>query len=195
MRKKPGRKVVTDLAILVENDLLASGGVVLPTPTVGNATGTNERRGGKRGDELLLPGVAVAYAAGDLLPTPTAGLSTGGPDYARADRVGSGGDDLITIAARAEKNRGTNWGKYAPAIRRWESLTRPAPAPTEPNRNGRPRLNARFAEWMMGLADGHVTDVPDLSRADQLKAIGNGVCPPQAVAALHQLLAMEAAGA
>ena len=152
LRKKPGRKTVTDLAILVENDLLATGGV---------------------------------------LPTPTAGLSTGGPDYARADRVGSGGDDLITIAARAEKNRGTNWGKYAPAIRRWENLTRPAPAPTEPNRNGRPRLNAAFAEWMMGLPAGWVTSVPGISRADQLKAIGNGVCPPQCFAAVRILLEME----
>ncbi len=42
------------------------------------------------------------------------------------------------------------WGAYAPAVRRWERLTRPAPAPTEPNRNGRPRLSAAFAEWMMG---------------------------------------------
>lgn len=66
LRKKPGRKVVTDLAILVENDLIKTGGM-LPTPTVGNATGTNERRGGKRSGEKLLPGVVL-----DFLPTPTA---------------------------------------------------------------------------------------------------------------------------
>lgn len=83
------------------------------------------------------------------------------------------------------------WGKYAPAIHRWESLTRPAPAPTEPNRNGRPRLAAAFPEWMMGLPAGWVTDVPDLSRAEQLKAIGNGVCPPQAVAAIRELLELR----
>lgn len=40
----------------------------------------------------------------------------------------------------------------------------------------------------MGLPEGHVTQVPGLSRADQLKAAGNGVCPPQAAAALRQLL-------
>ena len=39
----------------------------LPTPTVGNATGTNERRGGKRSDEKLLPGIVL-----DFLPTPKA---------------------------------------------------------------------------------------------------------------------------
>jgi DNA (cytosine-5)-methyltransferase 1 len=40
---------------------------VLPTPTVGNATGTNERRGGARSDEKLLPGIVL-----DFLPTITA---------------------------------------------------------------------------------------------------------------------------
>jgi hypothetical protein len=39
----------------------------LPTPTVGNATGTNERRGGARSEEKLLPGVVL-----DFLPAPTA---------------------------------------------------------------------------------------------------------------------------
>lgn len=52
------------------------------------------------------------------------------------------------------------------------------------NSNGKPRLNTAFAEWMMGLPAGHVTSVPGLSRAEQLKAIGNGVCPPQAYRAL-----------
>lgn len=39
----------------------------------------------------------------------------------------------------------------------------------------------------MGLEPGHVTDVPGLSRSAQLKALGNGVVPQQAVAALHFL--------
>ena len=41
----------------------------------------------------------------------------------------------------------------------------------------------------MGLPDGWVTDVPGLSRNAQLKAIGNGVVPAQAVMALRMLLA------
>ncbi|MEU8590721.1 hypothetical protein AB0C59_27520 [Streptomyces sp. NPDC048664] len=40
----------------------------------------------------------------------------------------------------------------------------------------------------MALDDGHVTAVPGLSRTAQLKALGNGVVPPQAVAALRLLL-------
>lgn len=41
----------------------------------------------------------------------------------------------------------------------------------------------------MGLDDGHVTAVPGLSRSAQLKALGNGVMPQQAVAALRSLTA------
>jgi DNA (cytosine-5)-methyltransferase 1 len=41
---------------------------------------------------------------------------------------------------------------------------------------------------MMGLPAGHVTGVPGLTRADQLKALGNGVVPQQAGAAVAYLL-------
>lgn len=88
-----------------------------------------------------------------------------------------------------------SWGKYAAAIHRWEALTRPAPPPTEPNRNGSPRLSARFVEWMMGLDEGHVTDTPDLPRPAQLKALGNGVVPQQAAEAFRRILTRNPAAA
>ena len=44
----------------------------------------------------------------------------------------------------------------------------------------------------MGLPAGHVTDVPDLSRNEQLKALGNGVVPQQAELALRVLLGVAA---
>lgn len=98
-----------------------------------------------------------------------------------------------TQGARSSTDRhstGTNWGRYAPAIRRWERvLGVAAPNPTEPNSKGNPRLAAPFAEWMMGLPTGWVTN-PEigLTRAQQLKALGNGVCVQQATAALTHLL-------
>jgi len=52
-------------------------------------------------------------------------------------------------------------------------------------------LSPRFVEWLMGLPAGHVTGVPDLSRAAQLRLLGNGVLPHQAVAALRILLDTE----
>lgn len=82
----------------------------------------------------------------------------------------------------------SRWGTYGAAVDRWAAvLGRPAPAPTEPGRNG-DRLSPRFVEWMMGLPDGWVTDL-DLSRNDMLKALGNGVVPQQAERALRVLLA------
>lgn len=86
-------------------------------------------------------------------------------------------------------NTDIDWGPYEAAIRRWEHiLDRPAPHPVEPRRNGRPRLSARFVEWLMGL-DGWVTD-PDLAlpRTAQLRILGNGVVPQQATHALRLLL-------
>lgn len=41
----------------------------------------------------------------------------------------------------------------------------------------------------MGLPAGHVTDVPELTRTQQLHALGNGVVPQQATAALRLLAA------
>lgn len=40
----------------------------------------------------------------------------------------------------------------------------------------------------MGLSPGHVTDVPGLSRNQQLKLLGNGVVPQQAAHAIRLLL-------
>ncbi|WP_433340606.1 DNA cytosine methyltransferase [Streptomyces sp. CA-253872] len=81
------------------------------------------------------------------------------------------------------------WGKYAPAIHRWENiLGRPAPCPTEPGTRGNRRLSPSFVEWMMGLPAGWVTDIPDVPRTEQLRILGNGVVPQQAHHAYGWLL-------
>jgi DNA (cytosine-5)-methyltransferase 1 len=79
------------------------------------------------------------------------------------------------------------WGPYAAAVHQWEALTRPAPAPTKPNAKGNHQLSPEFVEWMMGLPAGHVTGVPGITRNQALKALGNGVVPHQAAAALRWL--------
>lgn len=90
---------------------------------------------------------------------------------------------------RDDAEPAAQWGPYGPAVERWAHVVgRPAPAPTVGG-----RLSPRFVEWMMGLPDGWVTDVPDLSRAEQLKALGNGVVPLQAAFAVSVMLSEAAA--
>lgn len=129
--------------------------------------------------ELPTPAHPIDGSACSLLPTPTA-----------RDHKGRNQRDDATclpgaVATLPTGDRATAWGRYEPAIRRWEHvLGRPAPAPTDDRR----RLNPRFVEWMMGLPDGWVTDVPGLTRTAQLKALGNGVVPQQARLAWEELL-------
>jgi len=130
---------------------------------------------------------------GALLPTPSAAS----PDSRRARHDGgtysAGGynrDQLGDVVAQGR------WAQYAPAIARWEALTRPAPSPTEPTgKAGAHRLSPAFVEWLMGLPAGWVTDPaiwdgwkPGAARNAQLKALGNGVVPQQGAAALRHLL-------
>lgn len=151
---------------------------LLPTPRTSDTNGA-----GAHGDGGLDLRTTVS-----LLPTPSVADVEGG----RKHRSGARSDELL-LNGIAHHDR---WGDYAPAIARWEAvLGRPAPDPTEPGRNGSPRLSPRFVEWMMGLPAGWVTDV-DISRNEQLKALGNGVVPQQAAAATAAFVAdMAAEGA
>lgn len=117
-----------------------------------------------------------------MLPTPT--TTQRGTDDSAAERPEAGPN--LHNAVR-------DFGPYAPAIDRWENtLGRPAPAPTEPTgKAGAHRLSPRFVEWLMGLPDGWVTST-DTSRNEQLKALGNGVVPQQAAAAIRHLLKIRA---
>ncbi|UNZ21938.1 DNA cytosine methyltransferase [Streptomyces sp. 891-h] len=99
-------------------------------------------------------------------------------------RTGREGESSRDCAQRVP-GKAVEWGQYGPAIARWEAVTgRPAPRPTD----DRGRLTPGVVEWMMGLPAGHVTAVPGLTRPAQLKALGNGVVPPQAAHAIRYLL-------
>lgn len=172
---------------------------LLPTPTA-------SRYGSKQSPS---PGAAVRPgldSIADLLPTPNASDATGGGQT--PDKREGHSRQLIDYALL---NGTPQWGKYEPAIRLWEAITREAPTPTEPGARGNPRLAAAFSEWMMGWPIGWVTRVgishPErpgmlkngvardhataaLSRSAMLRIIGNGVVPQQAVAALQWLLSV-----
>lgn len=112
-----------------------------------------------------------------VLPTP----DTRG-DNRKSDGYDNNGNNFHSII------KNNTWGKYAPAIQRWEtSLGRPAPTPTEPGKTGHPQLSAKFTEWMMGLPDGWITDTPGMTRTEAIRMCGNGVVPQQAATALSHL--------
>ncbi len=145
---------------------------LLPTPTTQPDTGNGHAR--NLGKEVR------------LLPTPRASDGPHGGPNSR----GSKGDLALPAAACQD------FGEYGEAVARHEqAFGRSAPPPTEPGKKGSARLAARFAEWMMCLPDGWVTDptmwegmTDTAARNAQLHAIGNGVVPPQAVAAVTHLI-------
>lgn len=95
------------------------------------------------------------------------------------------GIEAVSLLGRGDA---VPWGDYEAAIRRWgRIMNRPAPAPTEPNKFGRPRLSAAFHEWMMGLPEGWVTHV-DIPYSAKIQLTGNGVVPQQAEYAIKWLL-------
>jgi DNA (cytosine-5)-methyltransferase 1 len=152
---------------------------LMPTPTTRDykdGSQPHERDGKVQTDTIA----RAVFNSGEInLPTPTAS------DWKGANHSGSGSASSRSMATVVEQ---TNWGKFEPAIRRWETiLNRPAPEPTKPDGKERNhRLSSKFTEWMMGLPDGWITDI-GLKRNDELKACGNGVVPQQAELALSLL--------
>lgn len=161
-----------------------SGGMDLRTAVSLLPTPTAERYGSNQSPS---PGAAVRYgldSIGALLPTPTAVHHA---RNATANRIDPKPTTCTTSWTLADVAHADRWGHYAPLIARWEAiLGRAAPDPTEPGRNG-PRLAARFTEWLMGLPDGWVCDVPGLSRNDMLRLLGNGVVRQQLAHAIRLL--------
>ena len=150
-------------------------GTLMPTPTA------SDHKAGRHQEGV---GHSLTQAV-QLLPTPSASDAIMGLPRTS----GRPPEKSTKLATRLEY---TDYGDYAPAIARWEQVTgRAAPPPTTPPRRegGKPRLSARFVEWMMGLPEGHVTGPDlDLSRERQLRMLGNGVVPQQAALAVHTLI-------
>lgn len=110
------------------------------------------------------------------------------PDHRlRAPRTGWLTEQERRIGDAVVPDRRTvqRWGRYADAIARWEHVTgRTAPAPALLNDADGPRPAPAFVEWLMGLPTGWATGTDDLTKNQQITALGNGVLPLQACAAL-----------
>lgn len=176
------------------------------TDGIGRGEGRPESAGRLGGSGAVVGGASAAYTQRgrwDGGPCGQGRRPVGRTASAGASQGSGGGstpaDTDLPGSQGAEPAGGLDapaWGAYEPAITRWERATgRAAPAPVETGPKGGARLSPRFVEWLMGLPAGHVTDVPGLTRNQQLKALGNGVVPQQAALALTLLLtgAAEAA--
>ena len=85
------------------------------------------------------------------------------------------------------KGRGLQPGKNEGQARNEHRFSSSMDRQTVPDPLDQGRLNVKFVEYMMGLPGGWVSDL-DLSRAQKLKMLGNGVVPQQAFHALQLLL-------
>jgi DNA (cytosine-5)-methyltransferase 1 len=176
---------------------------LLPTPTArdwktGRSNLVNKGGTGRPLSEIVVNNL--------VLPTPTARLgdaSSRGADASRYRGPNSQGgrrsnldDAVAAIETKPEwmqdrtPSGGSCWGNYEGAIRRHElTLGREAPSPISGlSRNGVPQLSPRFVEWMMMLPEGHVDDVPGLTRTQKLSLLGDGVVPAQGAYAFKFLL-------
>jgi len=169
---------------------------LMPTPAVGHIRNHDEpiedylgrRQDFIDGKTKGMPGASLGVAVRmEMLMTPVASEGLKAPAQQTSETKAKTGQVWLSNQA---KDMETNWGKFTPAIQRWEGITRPAPAPTKPDgKDGNHRLSAEFTEWMMGLPEGWVTaEDLGLKRNDQLKACGNGVVPQQAELALRLLI-------
>ncbi|MFD9814894.1 DNA cytosine methyltransferase [Streptomyces sp. NPDC059080] len=104
-----------------------------------------------------------------------------GTPTGQASSLARGGSAALDELSSGNPGAAQRWGAYAGAIARWETLTRPAPPPTDAGG----RLRADFVEWMQGLEPGWVTATSGLGRPAQLTALGNGVVPQQASQAVR----------
>lgn len=175
-----------------------NGGALFPTPNTMDGlparSGAALEKARKRGDESRETLTTISNlreaVIHELLPTPVASEGLKAPAQQTTEEKSKTGQVWLSNAA---KDMEISWGRFEPAIRRWERVTgRSAPAPTQADgKDGAHRLSSKFTEWMMGLPDGWVTDC-GLTRNEELKACGNGVVPQQAALALRQMLGAEA---
>jgi DNA (cytosine-5)-methyltransferase 1 len=171
---------------------LKQGSALLPTPQAvdGKFYGMSVAVARARFDDPGRQNGLHEVVFAKLLPTPMSAdnKQTTLPRRERDGRVQT--DTVYRVLGEWVREDGVvEQSDYTPALDRWAAvLGRPHPDPTVPHPDhGCPQLNPRFVEWMMGLPDGWVTDVPGVSRRAQLKMLGNGVVPQQATAILKLL--------
>jgi DNA (cytosine-5)-methyltransferase 1 len=163
---------------------------LLPTPIrtdgQGGVRAVPERRTHGGNDH----GPRLRDVAVTLIPTPREADAGGDRGWLTGEGLRDWSREIAVAAAPP-----ADWGVYAEAVARWGCMfDREAPAPTQLGPRGGFQLAPPFVEWMMGLPQGWVCDVPDLAaranghRNAALSLLGDGVVPQQGAAAFRYLL-------
>jgi DNA (cytosine-5)-methyltransferase 1 len=175
------------------------GDLTLPSAAVrlqmtGDEAGTGRPDGDGGGGPLSTPrpprarAASASPAADGCAGSRPQGQAAGITEAVQPRDAGSWDETHAAGQPATNTTAGRTWGPYTEAVARWQLLLgRPAPAPTQPGRHGKPVLAPPFVEWLMGLDAGWVTDLP-LPRTLALRVLGNGVVPQQAAVALRLLL-------
>lgn len=168
---RPGSPALVGTGSELTRDIAA----LLPTPTARDSTNARNATVTRRADSAAAYGWTMADVAHRLAGRP----NTGAGGFLEYPPAPANEDSLDLLHA----------SKYGPAVKRWERLCRPAPAPLDDG-----RLAPQFVEWMQGYPAGWVTDTAALGRRTAaLKALGNSVVP-QCVAAAYLSLSARLAG-
>lgn len=176
------------MAQLAQENGLKVSDALLPTVVASEGTKAPSQQDAEtkgRTGQVWLSNVAKSLSNEALLGTPRVSAANGSTPSQAALGAPKG---RIEDQIQHLHNENLSWGKFEPAIRRWEIiLGRSAPDPTEPSgKDGAHRLSPWLTEWMMGLPSGWICG-HGLKRAEELKLAGNGVCPQQAILALTLL--------
>jgi len=174
---RPGRSNPNNLRDQVAVD---EGQRIWPSPMASDAIGNRTTKGKDRPDEGGL------LQAAKMWPTPKSTRS--GPDYAREEREGSGGDDLATFVVKEEPTSSggalsADWVEWLMGVPQGWSIAEPC---------------ADYDTWLrQQLAASHWLEEQGLprtivgqeNRVSRLKMLGNGIVPSAAAMAIKELSA------
>ncbi len=133
-----------------------------PTPTAGDSVASGSRdlpRSKAHPGVSLTDAVRTGNSTTPRRPQwPTPKGSPSGPDFARACREGSVGDDLATAVARTQKRWGTPTGQMWKGPAKWENRKRKGKQRPECDKLLKDQvfgqLNPTWVEWLMGFPPG-----------------------------------------
>jgi hypothetical protein len=180
--RRRGRSLAAEIGELADPDSR-----LLPTPTACDGAKGSPGRRYSNGPTLSCLAARISDQP-KLLPTPRAS-DTGTPGRKAGPGYRPPLSQVVLPMATQGPASSTGASTPPPSAAGRTSSDDPPPHPADQHR----RLRGQFAEWLQGLDEGWICDVPALTRADQLRLAGGGVNVLQGELALRLLLDLATA--